>query len=137
VAKYVGGCIRCQKAKADKHRRETKLVPMPIAEQPLEEIAMDFIGELLQLEGFNAIFVVNNPFSKVQHYIRAKITCIAAYIADVYIKKIWRLYGLPKHITSDCGPQFTSKFLKELNKKVGITLHLSTAYQPETGELSE
>ena len=89
---------------------------------------MDFVGELPELEGFNAILVVTNRFTKVQHYVPAKATWTAANVADVYINKIWRLYGLRKHITSDHGPQFASKFLKELNKKLRILLRLSTAY---------
>ena len=48
VARYVAGCIKCQKAKADRHSRHTKSVPMPTGERPFEEIAMDFVGELLR-----------------------------------------------------------------------------------------
>ena len=137
VAKYVGGCIRCQKAKADRHSRQSKLVPMPTGERPFEEVAMDFVGELLESEGFNAILIVTDRFTKVQHYIPAKTTWTAADIADVYINEFWRLYGLPKHITSDRSPQFASKFLKVLNKKLGIILCLSTAYHPQTDGLSK
>ena len=43
VAKYVTGCFHCQKAKADKHSKKTKLVPMPTGERLWEEIAMDFV----------------------------------------------------------------------------------------------
>jgi len=32
VAKYVARCIKCQKAKADRHSRQTKLVSMPTGE---------------------------------------------------------------------------------------------------------
>ena len=137
VARYVAGCIKCQKAKADRHSKQTKLVPMPTGERPFEEIAMDFVGELPESEGFNAILVVTDRFTKVQHYVPAKTTWTAADVADVYINEIWRLYGLPQHITSDRGPQFASKFLKEINKKLGITLRLSTAYHPQTDGLSE
>jgi len=91
VAKYVGGCIGCQKSKADRHSRQTKLVPMPIGERPFEEIAMGFVGELLESEGFNAILVVTDRFTKVQHYIPAKTTWTAADIADFYVNEIWRL----------------------------------------------
>src|SRR5207302_1946127 len=115
VAKYVAGCIKCQKSKADRHSRQTKLVPMPTGERPFEEIAMDFVGELPESEGFNAILVVTDRFPKVQHYLPAKTTWTAANVAAAYINDIWRLYGLPRHITSDRGPQFASKFLKELN----------------------
>ena len=79
---------------------------------------MDFIGELPESEGYNAILAVTDRFTKVQHYISGKTTWTAADIADVYINEIWRLYGLPKHITSDRGPQFTHKLFKERNKKL-------------------
>jgi len=69
VAKYVGGRIRCQKAKADRHSRQTKLIPLPTGEQPFEQIVMNFAGELPKSERFNAILVVTNRFTKVQHYI--------------------------------------------------------------------
>ena len=137
MAKYVAGCIRYQKAKADRHSRQMKLVPIPTGERPFEEIAIDFVGELPESEGFNAILVVTDRFTKVQHYIPAKTTWTASDVATIYINEIWRLYGLPKHITSDRGPQFASKFLKEINKSLGINLRLSTAYHPQTDGLAE
>jgi len=137
VARYVAGCAKCQKAKADRHSRQTKLVPMPTGERPFEEIAMDFVGELPESEGFNAILVITDRFTKIQHYIPAKTTWTAEDVANIYITEIWRLYGLPRHITSDRGPQFASRFLRELNRKLNIRLRLSTAYHPQTDGLSE
>ena len=137
VARYVAGCAKCQKAKADRHSRQTKLVPMPTGERPFEEIAMDFVGELPESEGFNAILVITDRFTKIQHYIPAKTSWTAEDVANVYITEIWRLYGLPRHVTSDRGPQFASRFLRELNRKLNINLRLSTAYHPQTDGLSE
>ena len=74
VTRYVAGCIKCYKSKSDRHSRQTKLVPMPTGERPFEEIARDFVGELPESEGFNAILVVTNRFTKVQYYIPAKTT---------------------------------------------------------------
>ena len=98
---------------------------------------MNFVGELPESEAFNAILVVTDRFTKVQYYIPAKTTWTAEDVADSYINDICKLYGLPRHITSDCGPQFASKFLKELNRKLNINLRLSTAYQPQIDGLSE
>ena len=64
VARYVAGCVKCKKSKADRHSRQTKLVPMPTRERPFEEIAMDFVGELPESEAFNAILVVIDQFTK-------------------------------------------------------------------------
>ena len=76
---------------------------------------MHFVEELPESEVFNTILVVTDRFTKVQHYIPAKATWTAEGIANSYINNMWRLYGLPRHITSDQSPQFASKFLKELN----------------------
>ena len=115
VPNYLAGCVKCQKSKADRHSRQTKLVPMPTGQRPFEEIAMNFVGELPESDGFNAILIVTDRFTKVQYDIPAKTTWTTDDFANAYITDIWRLYGLPRHITSDCGPQFASKFLKELN----------------------
>ena len=47
---------------------------MPTSTKPWQEIAMDFVGELPESEGYNAILVITNRFSKMQHYIPALIT---------------------------------------------------------------
>ena len=74
VARYVAGGIKYQNSKADRYSRQTKLLPMPTGERPFKEIAMDFVGELPESQGFNAIPVVTGQFTKVQHYIPAKTT---------------------------------------------------------------
>ena len=137
MARCVAGYVKCQKTKADRHSRQTKLVPMLTRECPFEEIAIDFVGELPESEGFNTILVVTDRFTKVQHYIPAKTPWTAEDVADSYINDIWKLYGLPRHITSDRSPQFASKFLKELNRKLNILLRLSTPYHLQTDGLSE
>ena len=111
------------------------LVPMPTGERPFEEIAMDFVGELPESEGFNAILVVTDRFTNVQHYLPAKTTWTAADVVNAYINEIWRLDGLPRHITSDRGPQFASKFSQALHHKLNLNLRLSTAYHPQTDRL--
>ena len=72
MARYVAGCVKCQKSKVDRYSRQTKLLPMPTGERPFEEIVVDFVGELPESEGFNTILVVTDRFTKVQHYIPAK-----------------------------------------------------------------
>ena len=110
---------------------------MPTGERPCEEIAMDFVGELPQSEGCNTILVVTDRFTKVQHYRPAQTTWTAADVANAYSNEIWRLHRLPRHMPTDRGPQFASKFSKELNRKVNINLRLSTAYHSQTDGLSE
>ena len=85
---------------------------MPTAERPFYEIAMEFVGELAESESFNAILVVTDRFTKLQHYFPAKTTCTAADVANAYINEIWHLHGLLRHITSVRGSQFAYNFSK-------------------------
>ena len=61
-------------SKAERHSRQTKLVPVPIGEHLFKEIAMDFVRELPESEHFNTILLVRDWFTKVQNYISAKTT---------------------------------------------------------------
>ena len=110
---------------------------MLTGERPFEEIAIDLAGGLPESEGLNAILVVTDRFTKVQHYLPAYTTWTAADVANAYINESCRLHGLPRHITTDRGPQFTSKSYKELNRKLNIKQRLSTGYHHQTDRLSE
>ena len=58
-------------------------------------------------------------------------------VANAYLCEVWKFFGLPLNVTSDRGPQFASVFTKALNKKLDISLRLSTAHHPQTNGLSE
>ena len=137
VTRCLTGCIKCQKSKADRYSKQTNLVPMPTGEHPFEERAMDFVRELPELQAFNVILVVTDWFTKVLLYILFKTTWTAKDIVNSYINDIWKLYALLKHLTSDRGSQFDSKFLKQLNRKLSFNLCLSTAYHLQTDRLRE
>ena len=54
--------------------------------------------------------VVVDKLSKETHIIPVKTTYKAANIADIFLKQIFRLHGIPKVIISDQDPKFTSNF---------------------------
>jgi len=58
-------------------------------------------------------------------------------IVKIYQDEIWKLHGIPRKILSDKGSQFTSKFMEELIKVLGITRQLSIVYYSQTNEQIE
>ena len=42
-------------------------------------------------------------------------------IAKIYRNDIWKLYGVPRKILSNQGPQFASKFMEEFMRALGAT----------------
>jgi len=76
--------------------------------------------------------VVVDKLSKTTHFIPIKSTYQIAQIADIFMREIFRLHGMPKVIISDRDVKFTSTFWKSLFTELGTQVHFSTAYHPET-----
>jgi transposase InsO family protein len=53
-------------------------------------------------------------------------------LAEIFLKEVVRLHGLPKTIISDRGPQFAAVFWKRICERLGIDRRLSTAFHPQT-----
>ena len=72
--------------------------------------------------------VVVDKLSKVAHFILVKTTYKDANIADIFLKQIFRLHGIPKVIISNKDPKFTGNFWKSLFKRLNTTLNFSTSF---------
>ena len=76
---------------------------------------MDFIMGLPKSKKKNdSIFVVVDKLSKATHFIPVKLTYKVVHIVDIFLKKIFRLHGIPKEIISDRDTKFTVKFWRSL-----------------------
>ena len=92
---------------------------------------MDFITCLPKSKKQNdSIFVVVDKLSKETHFIPVKSTYKAVHIADIFLKEIFRLHGIPKAIISDRDTKFTRNFLRSLFSGLEMQLNFSTAYHP-------
>jgi hypothetical protein len=111
VAKYLTRCLECQQVK-DEHQHLTGLLkPIPIPEWKWEVIGMDFITKLPITKKHNDyIMVVIYKLTKAPHFILIKSTYKAINIADIFIKEIFRMRGLPKTIISNRDAKFPSNF---------------------------
>ncbi|GJU11259.1 putative reverse transcriptase domain-containing protein [Tanacetum coccineum] len=58
-------------------------------------------------------------------------------LAKMYLKEVVARYGIPVSIICDRDPRFASNFWKSLQKALGTSLDMSTAYHPETDGQSE
>jgi hypothetical protein len=94
---------------------------------------MDFITGLPTTKKKNdSIMVVVDKLSKVAHFIPIKLTHKAINIANIFMKEIFRMHGLPKAIISDRDTKFTSNFWKTLFSGLDTQLNFSTTYHPQT-----
>ena len=137
IKKYVQGCFKYQQNKVQHQKKVGELHSLEIPEGPWQEISIDIIEPLPKSNGMDAIVVIVDQFTKM---IRLKATTMnvsSEGIVKIYRDKIWKLHGIPRKILSDRGPQFTSKFMEELTKALGMKRQLSTAYHSQTDGQTE
>jgi len=78
----------------------------PILVQNWTDIAMDFVINLPESEGYNAILIVTNRLSKERYYIpysTKEIGIDTEATAWMIIQNVLRYYGLPISIILDGG----------------------------------
>jgi hypothetical protein len=138
IVEYITRCMECQKVK-DEHRHPVGLLqPLPIPEWKWDVVTMDFITGLPRTsKQHDSIIVVVDKLTKAAHFIPLKTTHRAADVADIFLKEVARLHGIPKTIVSDRDPKFTSNFWKGLFKGFGTNLNFSTTYHPESDGQTE
>ena len=101
---------------------------------------MDFIIDLSDSYGYNAILTVICRLSKERHYIPCTTDdegITAEKTAEMLLQWVYRTHSLPSFIVSDRGSQFTSILWKFLCKRLSISLRLFTAYHSRTDGQSE
>jgi transposase InsO family protein len=98
---------------------------------------MDFVTGLSESEAYDAIMVIVDRLTKMRHFIPCNTTVNSEDFTQLYLRNIWKLHGLPTHVTSDCGTQFTARFWKALCKHFGIEARMSTTFHPETDSQTE
>jgi len=131
VGRYVDGCDMCQRYKNQSEALAGKLMPNAIPEKPWSHILADFITKLPLAQGYNAILVVCNHFSKMAHFIATTEKTSAEGLIKLFQDHVWKLHRLPENIISDRRVQFAVGMMKELNNLLGIQTKLSTAYHPQ------
>jgi len=58
-------------------------------------------------------------------------------LAELYVREIVRLHGVPASIVSNRDPRFTSRFWQSLQNALGTQLRMSSTYHPQTDGQSE
>ena len=87
------------------------LQPLPIPEWKWEVISLDFItGFPLTQKQHVSIMVVVDKLSKFAHFIPVKSTYKVFNVAEIFLKEIFQLHGVPKMVISDRDVKFTSNF---------------------------
>jgi hypothetical protein len=137
IKKYVLTCDICQKAKPKTHGPIGLLQPIPIPERPFDVVTMDFITELPESEGYNAVLVMVDKLTKFVKLIPTTTKLDEQGTAEMFFKEIVSQYGLPKQIITDRDSRWTGTFWREVCKKLNLNRSLTTAHHPQADGQTE
>jgi len=134
---YVRSCDECQHNKSPRHARWGLLQPLETPYAAWNSISTDFITQLPESQGYTQIMVVVDRFTKMAHFIGLPTNATAKDVANVFLREVWKLHGLPTEIISDMDAKFSGEFWESLCKLLGIKRKMSTAYHPQTDGQTE
>jgi hypothetical protein len=138
IAKYVAKCAIYQQVKMEHQRPAGELQSLSIPEWKWENITMDFVSGLPKnRKGHDAIWVIVDRLTKSSLFLHIKMGDSVEKLAQLYIKEVVRLHGVPVSIVSDRDPRFTSRLWSCIQRALGTRLNLSTAFHPQTDGQSE
>ncbi|GJU88186.1 putative reverse transcriptase domain-containing protein [Tanacetum coccineum] len=133
IATYVSKCLTCAKVKAEHQRPSGLLVQPKIPEWKWDNITMDFVTKLPKSpQGHDTIWVIVDRLTKSAIFTPMRETDSMEKLARLYIKEVVARHGIPVSIICDRDPRFASHFWRSLQKALGTSLDMSTAYHPET-----
>ncbi|GKC77807.1 putative reverse transcriptase domain-containing protein [Tanacetum coccineum] len=134
----VSKCLTCAKVKAEHQRPSGLLVQPKIPEWKWDNITMDFVTKLPKSpQGHDTIWVIVDRLTKSAIFTPMRETDSMEKLARLYIKEVVARHGIPVSIICDRDPRFASHFWRSLQKALGTSLDMSTAYHPETDGQSE
>ena len=81
---------------------------------------MDFIVILSKTtEMHDAVWVIVDRLTKSAHFLPIRMTYTMDQLAEIYVKEIVRLHGVPIFIISDQDARFTLTFWEKLHSAIG------------------
>ncbi|GKD83736.1 reverse transcriptase domain-containing protein [Tanacetum coccineum] len=99
---------------------------------------MDFVMKLPKSsQGYDTISVIVDRLTKSTIFVPMRETNPMDKLARMYLKEVVMKHGTPVSIICDHDPWFASNFCKSLQKALGTSLDMSTAYHPQTDRQSD
>ena len=135
VGVWARACIPCQTAKVQQHV-SAPLQSFQIPGRRFDHIHVDLVGPLPPSEGFTYLLTVVDRFTRWPEAIPIKDATASTCAQALVLQWISR-FGVPLHISTDRGTQFTSQLWSSISQSLGTRLHHTTAYHPQSNGLVE
>lgn len=131
VARYVKNCQICAAYKYDQKGPRGLMTVPPAVGRPWEVISTDLMGPLPRsTRGNQYILVVMDNFSKY-----SLVFPLRSATADIVTRKVeedvFLVYGVPRMIICDNGPQYKSNQFRRLAEQYDVRIRFNAYFHPQ------
>jgi transposase InsO family protein len=138
VKKYVESCEHCQRNKPYVRGGRGPPHPAAIPFKRFDCVALDMLSGLATTkQGFDAIVVFTDRFTKRVYIEPCNKTATARDLALIFFRTVFRNQGMPRILLSDNGPQFASEFWKAFFELLQTDIRLTSSYHPQSNGQTE
>ena len=128
VEKEVGNCLSCQATVYQHGREPLKMSVLPNG--PWEKVKIDFFGPTSEY-----VLEIVDEYSRWVEVEIVKSTSAGSTIPK--LDKVFATYGLPYEMTTDNGPPFNGKEIRDFAKYLDIKHRHITPYWPQANAAAE
>jgi len=137
VIDWIRNCDICQRTKVFPKKPHGELKPINPTPRPWGVVTSDLITGLPICKGYTTIWTTTCKRLKYIHVAPTHDTLDSAGLYQLYLDRVWKLHGTSDKLITDRGPQFASRYARDVNRNLQIETALSTAYHPQTDGQSE
>jgi len=109
IGQYTATCDLCLRTKVLRQPPTGHLESLPTPDTRWDTVSVDFIVELPESDGYDAIMVVVDSLCKRAHFLPVNMTVTAIGSAQQFRDNVWKHHGLPTRILSDSIDCWESK----------------------------
>ncbi|QRW26806.1 Retrotransposable element Tf2 protein [Rhizoctonia solani] len=133
---HIDSCKTCQRIWKPEY---TSIPPQPLElpSRPWQHVSYNMIVDLPRDGNSDSILVIVDSFTKYVILVECSKKLKALELADLFLRHVWKHYGMPEKTVSDRGQVFNNKFLRALYQRLGIDPHFSSAYHPQSDGQTE
>ncbi|SCV70157.1 BQ2448_1551 [Microbotryum intermedium] len=134
---YVLTCNVCQCTKAGTTGAVGTSHGLSMPNEPMKEVALDFVGPLPKSQGFDMLLTITNRLSGYTRLLPSRAANTAKDVTKCFHEGWHRFFGPPTRLVSDRDKLFTSHFWRVYHNLMGTRLSMSMSFHLETDGRSE
>jgi len=130
VHDYVKNCQVCQMQKSERRKAAGLMGSTPVVSKPCEVMTSDLVGPLPRsTQGKTFLLVTVDYFTKYA-FLKPLRDATARAVVNHIEHDIFLVYGCPRVILVDNGPQYRSREFREMCGRYGVDIRFNIPYTP-------